>query len=144
LGKPRASRLTHAEQRTYLTLWCIARSPLFMGGNLTRMDRFTAGLLENPEVIAVDQHASAAHQARDRDGFVVWLSKPDSGGGWYLAAFNMQPRRRTLAVSWRELALPQARYRMRDLWQHRDRGVAANLTVRLDAHGAALFRLMSR
>jgi hypothetical protein len=104
-GKPRANRLTHAEQRTYFTLWCIARSPLFMGGNLTRADRWTEDMLANREVIAVDQQASDAHQALARDGFVVWLSRPDSGSGWYLAAFNLQPRRRTLTVSWR---LPRA------------------------------------
>jgi hypothetical protein len=129
-GKPRANRLTHAEQRTYLTLWCIARSPLFMGGNLTRADRWTEKLLANREVLAVDQQASDAHQALARDGFVVWLSRPDSGGGWYLAAFNLQPRRRTLAVS--------------DLWRHRDRGIATSLAIRLDAHGTALYRLLPR
>jgi len=143
-GNPRETRLTHAEQRTYLTLWCIARSPLFMGGNLTRVDRWTEGLLDNPEVIAVDQHASGAHQALARDGFVVWLSKPDSGGGWYLAAFNTQPSPRTLTVSWQALALAAAHYDVRDLWQHRDRGTAGTLSVRLDAHGAALYRLQPR
>ena len=143
-GKPRANRLTHAEQRTYLTLWCIARSPLFMGGNLTRADRWTEDLLTNPEVIAVDQHAAQAHEALARDGFVVWLSRPDSGGGWYLAAFNLRPRRRTLMVSWRALGLPPAAYGMRDLWQHRDRGAATSLTVRLNAHGTALYRLLPR
>jgi alpha-galactosidase len=142
-GQPRTSRLTHAEQRTYLTLWCIARSPLFMGGNLTRMDPWTESLLENSEVIAVDQHAADAHQALAHDGFVVWLSKPDSGGGWYLAAFNTRPRRRTLTLDWHALSLPLQRYEVRDLWQRRDRGVAATLTVRLDAHGAALYRLLS-
>jgi alpha-galactosidase len=144
LGKPRETRLTHAEQRTYLTLWCIARSPLFMGGNLTRTDHWTEGLLADPEVIAVDQHASGAHQALARDGFIVWLSRPDSGGGWYLAAFNTQPKQRTLAVSWQALALPAARYAVRDLWQRRDRGVATTLSVPLEAHGAALYRLQPR
>ena len=144
LGKPRETRLTHAEQLTYLTLWCIARSPLFMGGNLTRMDRWTEGLLENPEVIAVDQHASDDHQAFAHDGFVVWLSKPDTGGGWYLASFNTQTLASTLTVSWQTLALPQARYSLRDLWQHRELGTARTLSVRLDAHGAALYRLQPR
>ncbi|HVS75738.1 MAG TPA: glycoside hydrolase family 27 protein [Steroidobacteraceae bacterium] len=143
-GEPREGRLTRAEQRTYLTLWCIARSPLFMGGNLTRMDRRTEGLLENPEVLAVDQHATHAHQALARDGFVVWLSQPAGGAGWYLAAFNVKSRVRTLAVSWRELKLPRTRYTVRDLWQHRDRGVASGLSVHLDAHGAALYRLLPR
>jgi len=144
LGKPRETRLTHAEQRTYMTLWCIARSPLFMGGNLTRVDRWTAGLLENPEMIAVDQHASGDHQALARDGFVVWLSKPDTGGGWYLAAFNTQPGARTLTVTWPALALPPGPYSMRDLWQHRDLGAAGTLSIHLDGHGAALYRLQPR
>jgi alpha-galactosidase len=144
LGKPRETRLSHPEQRTYLTLWCIARSPLFMGGNLTRMDRWTEGLLENPEIIAVDQHASHAHQALARDGFVVWLSRPDPGDGWYLAAFNTQPRQRMLTVDWQALGLPAARYALRDLWKRRDQGTATSLAVRLDAHGAALYRLLPR
>jgi hypothetical protein len=143
-GKARAARLTRAEQRTYVTLWCIARSPLFMGGNLTRVDRWTASLLENPEVIAVDQHASGAHQAFARDGLIVWLSKPDAGGGWYLAAFNTRPRAATLAATWRELALPSARYGVRDLWHGRELGAATSLRVQLDAHGAALYRLLPR
>ena len=140
-GKPRETRLTRAEQRTYLTLWCIARSPLFMGGNLTRADRWTETLLENPEVIAVDQHASGARQALVRDGFIVWVSRPDSGGGWYIAAFNTQAQRRTLTVSWQELTLPPATYAMRDLWQRSDRGLSTALTVRLDPHGSVLYRL---
>jgi alpha-galactosidase len=143
-GKPRATRLTRAEQRTYLTLWCIARSPLFMGGNLTRMDPWTQGLLANPEVIAVDQAATGAHQALKRGGFVVWLSKPDTGGGWYLAAFNMRAQQRQFAASWRALTLPSHRYQVRDLWQHRDLGLASSLSVRLDGHGAVLYRLLPR
>ena len=142
LGKPRETRLTRAEQRTYLTLWCIARSPLFMGGNLTRNDRWTESLLENPEVIAVDQHATDTHQALARDGFVVWLSKPDDGNGWYLAAFNLDPRPRALRATWADLSLAERRYGVRDLWQHRDRGSAASLAVSLDAHGAVLYRLL--
>lgn len=144
LGKPRETRLTHPEQRTYLTLWCIARSPLFMGGNLTRMDHWTEGLLDNPEVLAVDQHAADAHQALARDGFIVWLSKPDPGAGWYLAAFNTQAQGRTLAVDWHALGLQGARYELRDLWKRHDEGTATTLSVRLDAHGAALYRLLPR
>jgi alpha-galactosidase len=142
LGKPRETRLTHAEQRTYITLWSIARSPLFMGGNLTRMDRWTESLLENREVIAVNQQALEAHQALTRDGFVVWVSKPDDGNGWYLAAFNLEAHPRSLTVGWKDLSLAGSRYQVRDLWQHRDRGLATSLAVDLDAHGAALYRLL--
>jgi len=49
----RRTRLTKDEQRTMLTLWCIFRSPLMMGGELTDNDTFTLELLTNPEVLAV-------------------------------------------------------------------------------------------
>lgn len=70
------------------------------------------------------------------------LSRPDSAKGWYLAAFNMRPR--MLTLSWPALALPAGRYEIRDLWQHRDQGAAATLTVHLDGHGTALYRLQPR
>lgn len=149
-GRPRDTRLTHAEQRTYMTLWCIARSPLFMGGNLLRMRHWTESLLENPQVIAVDQRSTGAHQAFAANGFVVWLSRPQGeqprrsgGASWYLAAFNLEPRARRLSLSWQALGLPGSRYRARNLWTRRDAGAAPSLEVRLDAHGATLYRLTS-
>ncbi len=140
-GSPRWSRLTHAEQRTYMTLWCIARSPLMLGGNLTRMNAWTLSLLDNPEVIAVDQHAEDARQVYSRNGFIVWTSRPARGGGWYLAAFNLAPHPRTLAVSWKDVSLPGSRYSVRDLWTHRRLGAPTTLHIRLDAHGSALYRV---
>ncbi len=141
LGSARWSRLTHAEQRTYMTLWCIARSPLFIGANLTRMNAWTLSLLDNRAVIAVDQDATDDHQVLARDRFVVWLSRPEHGGGWYLAAFNLANRPRTLKEPWRALSLPPGRYRLRNLWQGRNIGSATALRVRLAAHGTVLYRL---
>ena len=40
-GEARTSRLTPEEQRTQLTLWTIARSPLILGANLTRLEART-------------------------------------------------------------------------------------------------------
>ena len=141
LGEARWTRLTHAEQRTYMTLWCIARSPLMIGANLTRMNRWTLSLLDNRAVIAVDQDATDDHQVLARHRFVVWMSRPQRGGGWYLAAFNLADRARTLKLPWRALSLPGRRYRLRDLWQRRSLGSAGALRVRLAAHGAVLYRV---
>ncbi len=143
-GRARWTRLTHAEQRTYMTLWCIARSPLMIGANLTRMNRWTLSLLDDPEVIAVDQDARGAHQVLARDRFVVWMSRPQHGGGWYLAAFNLADHARVLKLPWRALSLSGRRYGMRDLWRRRSLGVATALRVRLAPHGSALYRLWPR
>ena len=49
-GDDRASRLTPDEQRTLLTLWVMARSPLMMGGDLPTSDDATIALLTTPAV----------------------------------------------------------------------------------------------
>ncbi len=46
-GEARQSRVTQDEQRTEFTLWAVARSPLILGGNLTRLDAFTRSLITN-------------------------------------------------------------------------------------------------
>ncbi len=47
-GEPRHSRLTPDEQRTLLTLWAMARSPLMVGGDLPHSRPATLALLANP------------------------------------------------------------------------------------------------
>ena len=47
------THFTKDEQFTLMTLWCIARSPLIMGGNMPKNDDFTLALLTNDEVLAV-------------------------------------------------------------------------------------------
>jgi hypothetical protein len=57
-GESRDTRLTHDEQRTLMTLWCVFPSPLMIGGRLPSADDWTLSLLTNPEVLAVDQQST--------------------------------------------------------------------------------------
>lgn len=139
-GKPRETRFTHNEERTFLTLWSMFRSPLMMGGNLTRMDAWTTSLLTNPEVIAVDQHSTGNHAAITTQNAVVWAAKATSAPGYYVAAFNLADSPQTLQFSWAGLGLPSGAYRLRDLWEHRDVGVQNTVSVRLPAHASVLYR----
>ena len=45
------TQLTREEQRSMMTLWCIFRSPLMLGCELTDMDPWTRSLVTNPEVL---------------------------------------------------------------------------------------------
>ena len=74
-GQPRYTRLTHDEQRTFFTLWCIFPSPLMVGGDLPRADAWTTSLLTNPEVIEVDQHSTGNHPVITTDKAVVWMAQ---------------------------------------------------------------------
>jgi hypothetical protein len=138
-GEPRETRLTHDEQRTMLTLWSIFRSPLIMGGNLTQADAWTKSLLTNSEVIAVDQHSLDNKPVITTDDLVVWIAKPEKRKGFYVAIFNVSDQPKTLNYSFKDLGLSSSSYRMRDLWEHQELGVAKAVNVTLRPHTSVLY-----
>ena len=143
-GPPRNTNLTHDEQVTLLTLWCIFQSPLIMGGDLPTSDEWTTKLLTNAEVLAVDQHASDRRPVISTDTAAVWTSKPADGRGYYVAVFNLADKEQTLSYDWTKLQLPKGPYAVRDLWDARDLGDAATLKVLLRPHASVLYRVVAK
>ncbi|GAC1703298.1 MAG: glycoside hydrolase family 27 protein [Candidatus Acidiferrum sp.] len=143
-GKPRDTRLTHAEQRTLVSLWCIFPSPLMVGGDLSSADAWTFSLLTNPEVLAVDQHSKGNHPAVSNEKTVVWVAEPASGSGHYVAAFNLEDKPQQLNLTWKELGLDASPYQQRDLWEHKNLGPATSLSVQLPPHGSVLYRVSEK
>lgn len=91
----RRTRFTQDEQLTVMTLWCIARSPLMMGGDLTMLDPFTLSLLTNDEVIAVNQESSNNRELFNDDGLIAWIADVPNSDDKYLALFNSRDRMRS-------------------------------------------------
>jgi alpha-galactosidase len=84
--KARATRLTPDEQRTQVTLWAMARSPLILGANLTLLDAPTLALLTNKEVIAIDQTATESAEVLHEGDMIAW--RAELPGGDAVAIFN--------------------------------------------------------
>jgi len=141
-GKARSTRLTHDEQRTLFTLWSIFRSPLMMGGNLPSSDAWTTALLSNPEVIALDQHSAGAGPVIMTDKTVVWKSHADSGDLQYLTIFNLGSTPDKLQYSWKDLGFVAPKYKVRDLWEHKDLAAAGSITATVPAHGVVLYGIL--
>lgn len=139
-GQPRQTRLTHDEQKTFLTLWAIFRSPLMMGGDLPHNDAWTTSLLTNRELLAVDQQGRDPKLAVSSDDDVIWTSKPQTGVGYYIAVFNRSETNRTLRFDWKQLGIPAGAYNLRDLWQQKDLGKKESLVVMLAPHACVLYR----
>jgi len=141
-GRPRASRLTADEQRTMITLWAIARSPLFIGGNLTQMDDAMKSLLTNPAVVEMDQHSVDSGQTEQTGDMVVWTSKSSTGGRSYLAVFNLGDAPLHIDRTYAEYGyVDRAQYKVRDLWQRKELGTQSALTVDLPPHGSIVLSL---
>src|SRR5438067_5927626 len=112
-GSP--GRLTSDEQRTVMTLWSIARSPLIMGGDLPTMDDATRALLTNAEVLAVNQHGISPRQVLERPGLRVWRSDAPNGTGRYVAVFNLDSVPQRVELSWADVGVAAGRHTVRDL-----------------------------
>ena len=141
LGAARESNLTHDEQRSLMTAWCLFRSPLFMGGNLTKMDEWTKSLLTNSEVLAVDQHSVGAQAAVTDAKKAVWVSKQGNGRGAWVALFNLSNARQTIEYPLQSLGLSGAAFHIRDLWGQKDLAQADRLKVALAPHASMLYEV---
>jgi hypothetical protein len=133
------TRFTPAEQRTMMTLWCMMRSPLMIGGELTKNDAFTLSLLTNSSVLEILKEGWCAHPLRTTDDESIWISPRQSGDGVWIALFNLSGRRRSVSLSAEEADLTF--FRGTELWTRRQVRKSGTLRAVLPPHDAAVFLL---
>ena len=139
-GDDRQTRFTKDEQRTLITLWSIARSPLMFGGDLPSNDDWTLSLLDNDEVLAADQHGANSHQLFARENQVAWVSDAP-GGGKFLAVFNTGEQPAEIRVDWKDLGLA-GKPEVRDLWEKKALGsFDGGRSFPVAPHGAGMYRV---
>lgn len=139
-GRP--TNFTKDEQKTLMTLWCIFRSPLMMGGELRLCDNWTLSLLTNPEVLHLETGCFGAEQLERTEKEAVWVST-DRSGGKNLALFNLSEREIKISVSLESLGLT-GKAAVRDLWARKDIAPAEySVHATVSAHGAVLYRISS-
>ncbi len=129
------TNFTRAEQRTMMTLWCMLRSPLMIGAEMTKNDDFTLALLTNAAVLAVEKEAWCAHPLFTTDEACAWIAPRRDGRGCYVAAFNLSDRARRVGVD--PACIEHDYARVRELWT----GVRPRkgLSARLAPHDAAIW-----
>jgi hypothetical protein len=144
-GEPRQSRLTRDEQQTEFTLWAIARSPLILGANLTKLDEFTRALITNKEVIEINQNAWESKPVKDLPaGFEnvrVWRAASGVKIGVHddVALFNLDDKPVTLHFTWKQIGARGTE--VHNLWDGKSMKAADPVVLTLPAHGSAIYRL---
>ena len=144
MGKNK-THFTHDEQITLMSLWSMARSPLMIGADLTKLDDFTLTLLTNDELLAVDQNSANNHELFQRDGIRGWVADVPGSSDKYVALFNTRDRSASGAAAPVPLKLSELGFagpgRIRDLWAQKDLGVFTNeFAPVINVHGAGLYR----
>jgi len=147
----RKTHFTPDEQISLMTLWSIARSPLMLGADMTRMDDFTLALLNNDEVLEVNQRSENNRQLFRTNGLVAWIADVPGTADKYLAVFNTNEStggdsagaKAIVPVNLSDLVF-SGKVQVRDLWHHKNfAGVSPGFTPEVPAHGARLFRIVA-
>ncbi len=143
VGGLRMTHFTMDEQRTMMTLWGIAPSPLFLGMDLNKMDPWTLSLITNSEMLAINQDTLGAQGRRvaQRGELEVWAKKLQNGD-LAMAMFNRGEKDgQPVSADWSGLGLPD-RAVVRDVWNQRTLGeFNSKIVLPVASHGAHLLRI---
>jgi alpha-galactosidase len=142
IGDGALDGLTNDEKRSAVTLWALANAPMYLGGDLTRLDSFGKQLLSNDDVIGIDQSGKPAKQALGGD-IPVWVTNLGHNN-YIVALFNTAGTPVSYTLPWDELGFANAAD-VRDLWLERDLGPAQHgFTTVLPGHGVRLLRVAAQ
>jgi hypothetical protein len=137
------TKFTEDEQLTMMTLWSIFRSPLMIGGEMTRFDEFTMSLLTNSDILKMHSDSRHSHQVwrRKINGIehVIWTSV-SANGGQYAAIFNVGEEDSEISISIRDLEIYNI-VNAKELWSGDEFQADGEIKVSLNAHGAKAFLL---
>jgi hypothetical protein len=137
--KARSTNFTRDEQLTLMSLWCVFRSPLMMGGILPDNDEWTLSLLTNTEVLDVQRYGANPVQITRNDKEAIWINTAGESS-INLALFNLSDEKRTVRFPLSAAGFQKAE--LRNLWNKQDMGVVINeVAADIPPHGATLYRL---
>ncbi len=141
-GGPRMTNFTPDEQKTHIALWCVFRSPMFIGCEMTENDPFTLSLLTNEGLLRILNHSRANRELyRDEDGAIVWYAEDEDGETKYLAQFNT-------GEAPREISTPADFFGMgkihaTELYTGAEADALGGVVSRVPRHGVCIYKINS-
>jgi len=135
------TRFTESEQRTMMALWCMMRSPLMIGGEMTKFDEFTLSLLTNARLLEIEKESFSAHPVLTTDNESIWIAPRKDGKGVYCAIFNLSDEEREIAYETE--AAYDGHINAVDIWTGGKTKFVGCISAKLKAHDAAVYLLIS-
>ncbi|HEX3023087.1 MAG TPA: glycoside hydrolase family 27 protein [Lachnospiraceae bacterium] len=138
------TKFTKDEQITMMTLWCIFRSPLMLGAELTKLDQWTLDLITNKDVLRLLSKSANAKQLVRDNNHAIWYSQDIEDGSFYLAVFNLSEEDRDISVTADLLDRNDfIGLSFRELWSKDTIDSKDNkITVEITTHGAKLYKII--
>ena len=140
-GDDRHCLLTSAEQRTLMTLWVMARSPLMMGGDLPTSSPETIALLSNAAVLEVLRHSADNRELLREGDLVLWGARSSTTPSRYAAAFHLGDQESVVDLQLGNLGAASGST-VTDLWTGETVATDGEwLRLAIEPHGTRMLRL---
>jgi alpha-galactosidase len=139
IGDGNIDGLTPVEKQTAVSIWAMANAPMYLGGDLTKIDSVGKRLVSNDEVIAIQQSGKPAKQVLGGEQ-PVWASNLGNNS-YYVGLFNLNATPAVIRFPWNLLGKAGA-LRVRDLWNHADLGSSGRVfSTTIQGHGSVLLKI---
>lgn len=143
-GEERDTYFTREEQKTMLTLWCMFRSPLMIGAELTKLDDWTKQLLTNQDILGLEgEHCKGEQVFRDKER-VVWKSVNEATKEVTVALFNLKDEEREISIAAEELSedTDLSNAVLYELWDKEEYRVQDDcIKATVPPHGVKVYRI---
>lgn len=142
------SNLTRDEQKTLMTLWSFAKSPLIWGGDPISSKQEDYDMLTNKDLLKINQTSTNNHQAAN---FVyegmgrtdrIWLAESKDGNEKYIAFFNLDEKPMDLEFYF-HWEYWDGTYQVFDIWNGETVGIVSEKlsATQIPPHGVRAFKL---
>ena len=136
--------MTFDEYVAHFSLWCLVKSPLLIGCDVTKMTNDTLMILTNKDVIALNQDPLGVqgHRAQQNGSLEVWAG-PLADGDVAVVLFNRGQTAANITARWADIGLGAGvKAAAKDLWSKAALGSFADaLTLAVPMHGSRTVRL---
>ena len=137
------TRFTPDEQKTMMSLWCIMRSPLMIGGEMTKFDEFTMSLLTNEMLIEMFSNARHSHQVIrrtiDNKETACWIASGAKGGA-YVGIFNLSDIGGNVEIPLSEFEFDNE-IKATEIWSGEEVTFKKRIKCMLPPHGVKLYKV---
>lgn len=145
-GQIPGSGASFVEYRTQMSMWAMLCSPLMIGCDVRAMDKETAEILMNREVLAINQDplGKQAVRIKQTGPLEVW-KKPLADGSLAIALLNRSSYRAEISFTAGEIGLLDSHKGViRDVWkQEAVADFAKTYSDMVEAHGTRLLRIVN-
>jgi hypothetical protein len=140
----RRSRFTEDELHTMMTLWCMFKSPLILGGDVTRLTDFETQIITNKVLLDIDQNSKGRKLIPNQENsdYIMSCESKDSKT-LYIAFFNLGDTSKIISTEMSRFKLP-VNYTITDVWNTKLINATDKLTAKVNAHGAMLFMIKEK